>query len=340
MSYRVEDYHKIRKRMKGALGGLIDKYLVPTTDVSAFSLAPPTVPENIIGFGLGEKYRERKPTGELSLKVYVVEKIPEDRLEEKLLLPKSFQDFDVDVEAVGRVILFANDIWLRPAPGGVSIGHKDITAGTLGCIVEKEDELYILSNNHVLANQNRGQKKVDPILQPGPADGGVLGRDDIAILTDFKDVVDDGKTPNLIDAAIAKPKNRKDVTPEIIGIGLLRGIASPKMYRTVKKSGRTTHVTQGIITDLDVTVRIPFGRGIALFEDQILIRGVGGQPWFSMPGDSGSLILDNLSDCAMGLLFAGSVSQDITFANRIEHILKHFNVKPGMYWMIVLGRHQ
>ncbi len=38
-------------------------------------------------------------------------------------------------------------------PGG-SCGHYNISAGTLGGFVEDEDNYYILSNNHVLANSN------------------------------------------------------------------------------------------------------------------------------------------------------------------------------------------
>jgi hypothetical protein len=46
----------------------------------------------------------------------------------------------------------------RPLKIGTSIGHFAITAGTLGCFVRKRGEkgLHILSNNHVLANENKG----------------------------------------------------------------------------------------------------------------------------------------------------------------------------------------
>src|SRR3989449_7150169 len=72
---------------------------------------------------------------------------------------------------------------IRPAPGGVSIGHIQITAGTLGILARRNGRPVILSNNHVLANQNAGRVG-DPILQPGPADGGRL-QDTIARLVDF-----------------------------------------------------------------------------------------------------------------------------------------------------------
>jgi hypothetical protein len=61
-----------------------------------------------------------------------------------------------------------------------------ITAGTIGARVTKDINVYVLSNNHVLANINQA-KINDPILQPGAYDGGTLG-DAIATLTDFQEI--------------------------------------------------------------------------------------------------------------------------------------------------------
>jgi len=67
---------------------------------------------------------------------------------------------------------------LRPARPGGSIGHHRITAGTFGAVVYygQRREPVLLSNNHVLANSTNGRdgraRRGDPILQPGPYDGG------------------------------------------------------------------------------------------------------------------------------------------------------------------------
>ena len=42
----------------------------------------------------------------------------------------------------------------RPVPIGVSTGHPNITAGTIGCRVTDGTNVYALSNNHVYANSN------------------------------------------------------------------------------------------------------------------------------------------------------------------------------------------
>jgi len=42
-----------------------------------------------------------------------------------------------------------------PIPIGVSTGHPDITAGTIGArVIDSDGNIYALSNNHVFANQN------------------------------------------------------------------------------------------------------------------------------------------------------------------------------------------
>ena len=82
-------------------------------------------------------------------------------------------------------------------------------AGSLGAIVRKtsNNECYILSNNHVMANTN-GASVGDDILHPGPADGGGSA---IADLTDFEPILFDGSA-NTMDAAIAKVRIVSDVT--------------------------------------------------------------------------------------------------------------------------------
>ena len=62
----------------------------------------------------------------------------------------------------------------RPSPGGFSIGHYRVTAGTIGLLLEyceglNKGKAYILSNNHVLADNNLGHIG-DHITQPGNAD--------------------------------------------------------------------------------------------------------------------------------------------------------------------------
>lgn len=90
-----------------------------------------------------------------------------------LMLPRAINGIGVDViecEPKAQVLMSR----MRPCPGGFSIGHHEVSAGTLGCWVRRGDGSegpLVLSNNHVLANSDAG-KVGDEIRQPGTYDGG------------------------------------------------------------------------------------------------------------------------------------------------------------------------
>src|SRR5260370_11026087 len=80
-----------------------------------------------------------------------------------------------DVVAIGRLRLEVNAIRTPVQPGN-SIGHVDISAGTLGALVTRGGGVHLLSNSHVLARSGRA-KNGDDILYPGYADGGKVPAD-------------------------------------------------------------------------------------------------------------------------------------------------------------------
>jgi hypothetical protein len=239
----------------------------------------------------------------------------------------------------------------RPAPGGVSVGHAAITAGTLGCWVTKNGQKLILSNNHVLANSNDAEIG-DSILQPGPFDGGSFPQDHFANLMQFVPISFEGEPSecqfanavitvfnagcrvinsntrynaakvqaedNLVDAAIATPLDPADVKDEILNIGPIQGTVEGELGMTIKKSGRTTGFTTGEIQQVDVTANVQFGAGqMALFTDQLLAGAM------SQGGDSGSAVLDD-NNRLTGLLFAGS--DTTTIINRIENVFSALGI--------------
>jgi len=285
--------------------------------------AGPLGPENILGIGVGEQTTAGKPTGRICVKVYVAEKAPEDEINPEFIVPEEIEGEVVDVEAVGLIEALPFKYRYRPAPGGVSIGHVKITAGTLGCFCtskESKQPILILSNNHVLANSNRAAIG-DHILQPGPYDGGTDPRDLIATLFDFVPIDFTGK-PNLVDAALAKPVNPKELKTVIIKRGKVRGVALPTLRTRVRKSGRTTQTTAGIISGIGATLWVTYGSaGRALFKDQIVITPGG----FSAGGDSGSAILDRRNR-VRALLFAGSSTH--TIANPIQNVISQLSSPP------------
>jgi hypothetical protein len=229
----------------------------------------------------------------------------------------------------------------RPAPLGYSVGHPAITAGTIGARVKNAaGDVFILSNNHVLANANDANLG-DPIYQPGPYDGGTAA-DQIATLSAYQALDFSANGANTMDAAIAQSNAAQlgNSTPTDDGYGApssdIFGDANADGWfdnvtallgLDVQKYGRTTELTAGQITGINASVEVCyevlyiFCLKSAIFVDQIIIEP--GQ--FSGGGDSGSLIVtaDGVKN-PVALLFAGSSTE--TIANRIDRVLLQFGV--------------
>jgi hypothetical protein len=284
---------------------------------------------NMVGVGIGEKVVDGIPTGVPALKVFVKEKLSSEQVSSEALVPQSMGGVPTDVDATGEVTAEFFTAKLRPAPGGVSIGHcPTIHAGTLGCLVTRAGQLFILSNNHVIARVNTGPLNV-PISQPGRLDGGNCATDVIARLTQFIPIIF-GTTCNFVDAAIGRTSpnlvDRRILRPFGIKQPLIPPHFSPILNMPVQKSGRTTQYRRGFIDAINVTVNVsyaPFG-GIARFCRQFRVKGIGGN--FSGPGDSGSLVTTFPINNPVGLLFAGNAATNFTFCNPIGAVLSAFGV--------------
>lgn len=240
-------------------------------------------------------------------------------------VPDRLDGYNVDVVVTGRIDA-GTTTRERPAPSGFSIGHPDITAGTLGAAVTDGTNTYILSNNHVIANSNNASIG-DPTLQPGPYDGGTLA-DQIGTLADFEVIVMGG-AENRMDAAIALV-NADDVTGTTPAYGAPTStLKNATIGMNVQKFGRTTGHTFGVVEETNVTVSVCYvPRGYfacaeaATFTGQIGIADGN----FSAGGDSGSLIVD-MTENPVGLLFAGSSTR--TIANPIDEVMVRFGVTIG-----------
>jgi len=102
-------------------------------------------------------------------------------------IPRELEGVPVRVMVTGEIHALAD----RPAPIGVSTGHPDITAGTIGCRVKDSlGNLYALSNNHVYAASNSASSG-DAVIQPGTFDGGSSSADDIGTLESYRRVCEE-----------------------------------------------------------------------------------------------------------------------------------------------------
>jgi hypothetical protein len=284
---------------------------------------------NTQGVGIGEKYVDDKPTGQLAVKVFVKEKLNPHEVSAEALVPPTLGGVLTDVDVVGDVTAQMFTARLRPAPGGVSIGNcARVMAGTFGCLVRRGSQLFILSNNHVMALVNTAPLGA-AIPQPGRLDGGVCPNDVIARLSQFIPINFTAGQCNFVDAAIAR------TSPHLVDRRLLRpgGVRqpifppplNPVLNQLVQKSGRTTQFTRGIVDAVNVTINVsyaPLG-GVARFCRQFRVRGIPGGD-FSRAGDSGSLVTTFPQNRPMGLLFAGGGG--FTFCNPIVPVLNAFGV--------------
>lgn len=272
--------------------------------------------ENVFGVG-------RHPVKNDVLIVFVSEKKPEGMLDDKDVVPPTIEIdgewYDTEVRGVGEAYALRKEKH-RPAPAGVSTGHGEITAGTLGSVpLETQEGLEVfLTNAHVAAPPQKVEP-ADDIIQPGRADGGKPDKGKIGEVVDWSDIDKDGK--NGSDSALVHSDKLKD--NELFDLGVLHGLSTAYSKGTeFEKSGRTTGVTTGALVADDVTVNV---RGYYPGESVTFTEVDGFEP-MSSGGDSGSLICERRKDkrAATHLLFAGS--PQVTFAIPMENVFDEHGV--------------
>ncbi|MGA8161187.1 MAG: hypothetical protein WA374_08285 [Acidobacteriaceae bacterium] len=233
----------------------------------------------------------------------------------------------------------------------------DCCGGTLGALVkDSQNNDYILSNNHVLAESDQGHVG-DAIDQPGLIDGACtpLNRPGstlrpIGTLSSFVPLA--SQQTNVDAALAAVAPGAVDPTGSILGLGAPQqgqtiGAAPPMAGRgetlsaanlsmDVAKSGRTTGLTCSSIDAVALTVKVDYYKDCAetqpyytkTYTHQI---GIGGAH-FTDSGDSGALVLDASNSEAVGLYFAGGTDGDghgLSVVNPIGDVLNELGAQVG-----------
>lgn len=317
---------------------------------------------NVRATGIGYKRVNNTSTEQLAIICSVEVKKNEDSLSADDMIPKQIQDIPTDVKPTGMFRSFQDPTKrYRPAPGGVSIAHVNVTAGTLGCLVQKNGVLYILSNNHVLANSNEASSS-DPILQPGPHDGGQLSEDKIAELSDFVPIIfesdngngdgnDDCPTAGLvisfsnalasmtgsnvrlhqyrIDAEASASENKVDCaiaepdTPDDVKNEILQiGTIAGLQEATLNMEVQKSGRTTGLTEGVIEQVDVTARVNYGSNKVAVFTDQIMAGS-MSQGGDSGSVVLDKENNL-VGLLFAGS--DTTTLINRIQDVFDALEV--------------
>lgn len=314
---------------------------------------------NVTSVGVGYKVKDGQETNILAIQFTVARKLTPSALEAEKLpaLPRSITADDgteVPVDVVQRSFRPGYRI-LEPPPiahnvststthqtrrskcdplrPGISIGHLDVTAGTLGMIVydAQTGTPYLLSNWHVL--QGPTGAVGDQIVQPGRHDNGNIFSNTMGYLVR-------GHLGLAGDCAIASIVGR-GVDPQVFERGVVpRRIGQANIGDTVVKSGRTTGVTYGEVRRVGVVVKMDYGPGfmaqeIGGFEIRPHPKKPAPNGEISLGGDSGSVWMVDTNgadrDVVLGLHFAGETdphpAEEHALACDIQSVLEQLQVR-------------
>jgi hypothetical protein len=220
---------------------------------------------------------------------------------------------------------------------------NDCCGGTLGALVaDRTGNLYILSNNHVLAESDQARAG-DTVVQPALVDlncNPQAGRS----VGSLRYVVPLQSRQTNVDAALAAATPAVDGTGAILQLGpSVNGVltaAAPAAGEGealtagllnqlhVVKSGRTTGLTCSTVNTVNLTVQVDYYYDCAetqpyytkTYADQIGMPGAS----FADSGDSGALVLDASNAQPVGLFFASGADDSnhgFSVANPIQDVL-------------------
>lgn len=266
------------------------------------------------------------------------------------LLPKSIEGVPTQVVLTDRIVA------MKGGGGGGGVSHTakqtppiqlgtsggwryDLAngyccGGTLGALIQVGGQKRILSNYHVfeadIVNGGNGRtaQTGDPVIQPGLIDVGCNAANAQDVATLVKSSSLPGSNVDASSATIISGMVREDGA--ILEVGTLSSsTVAAFVNQAVKKSGRTTGLTRNTVVGLNATVTVGYENECAggaafnkTFTGQILTGNKGSK--FLGGGDSGSLMVEDVTTNprAVGLLFAGSNS--IAVANPINQVLSFF----------------
>jgi hypothetical protein len=265
-------------------------------------------------------------------------------------LPTVLQGYNVIEEVTGKFHAFKGGgggvshtakqtapIQLGTSGGNVNdIANGYCCSGTLGALVHIGSTQYILSNSHVFAGDvvSGGNGRVaqigDDVNQPGLVDNNCSSANTniVADVSSLSTLYPPGSTPN-VDCAIAQVRaGMVSTSGAILEVGTISAnTVAAFVGQAVKKSGRTTGLTRSTISALNATVSVGYETECAgtsftkTFTGQIIVSNR--QRRFLNSGDSGSLMVEDVSTNprAVGLLYAGSSTTAV--ANPINDVLSH-----------------
>jgi hypothetical protein len=212
---------------------------------------------------------------------------------------------------------------------GSSGSSSTCCGGTLGALVSRGGNQYVLSAGHVLARSDAGSAG-DAIIQPGLIDSGcsTASTTTVANLSQFVNLESPPTTTPFVDAALAQvvsgqvnplgtilelggttANGQPTDAPPHAGAGV-----TPSIGLAIAKSGRSTGLTCSTITAINAVVNVQYQKGCgagpsftATFSDLVIV----GDQSFSADGDSGSLLVTQSDADPVALLVASADTETV-----------------------------
>ena len=261
-----------------------DRELLDLKDRAAATLL--AIP-SVTAVGIGGRWRDGAPTGELVLKVYVEEKRPAAEVPPDELVPAQFEGLPTDVERLAREGIPSlappgaltdpepDEARRRPLIGGcrleVALSHGGW--GTLGCLLvdpDDPDNVYALTNWHVLAGHH-GHTAVKGTTRVGQP---TKRSSRTKCCSGLFATVAAGSRDALSDAGVAQLEPGSEWLAEVLQIGAIKGphpLTSDDVATgtyAIRMRGARSGLTGGILEAIGVTR----GTGTTARADLIIVR--------------------------------------------------------------------
>ena len=272
---------------------------------------------------------------------------------------KLIRDFPTEIEGIPSTLTKFGNIDVRPQTAMTATNHPKcydrggrITcgsstapaganyAGTFGALVRRKGSLFALSNNHVFGECNH-TPLMHPILCPSANDVG-QGLPYPRTLFTQSDLVPlysgdpDHVAPCKLDASLARVIDEKQVSSfQGTYYDTPLSVRDPEPRDMVKKVGRTTGLTSGIVqSKVAGNLILPYNarrlKSTVYLTDVWFVQG--NESDFALPGDSGSLVVTEDEKHCVGLVFAVS-SLGLAVIAPLKSILDYFQAEIVSGWM-------
>jgi len=288
------------------------------------------VASRVHAVGIGEK------DSEPAVVVYVTRKLPTNILPSKAVVPDQIRGVRTAVieSSIARLALDESvgcqkRSKARPLIAGVSISRADGPSGTLGAFArsvrpgEESVGRLLLSNSHVLAPTS-GRVAGSQVVQASTEDGDAEPIAKVLRATKLHRTL-----PIAADAGVAQILGEVPIDNRICEIGQIKGKGQPIKDMFVEKHGRTTGRTKGRIASTNLTAQVSDPeRGIELtFVNLFRVDQIVDDDSVGELGDSGSLVVEEKSCKAVGLLHATDELGTFYYAHPIDDVLTALEIE-------------